>query len=269
MALSRYGRASLVAMAFTVAALVSSGALAQAPPNMGEQSRVEFEVRRFRSDLVSELRLSTPLVPGTSLDDVETDLGLPVERIWDYHFAIRLMSRLKLRGNWFKVKYEGMTVPTSEICVAGLCTPPGEELDSTMEMEQTRGGAEFNLVNSPYAILAVVGEYGRFRTTTSFASPEGSRSPEPLQLDLPLFGLKGRVYLTPSLGLTVEGVGMKSDSEGVWTDFDASATYSATPNFGLSYGYRNTYIRYKSIETVGDRAVIRLRGQYFAATVRF
>lgn len=262
---SRFG---FLASALSAVVLVGSGAFAQAPPNMGEQSTVEFEVRRFRSDLVSELRLSTPEVPGTTVDPV-IDLGLPVERIWDYHFAVRVMSRLKLRGNWFKVKYEGSAMPTSELCIAGLCAPAGSGLSSTMELEQTRGGAEFNLVNGKYAILAVVGEYGRFRTSTSFESADGSASPEPLQLDLPLFGIKGRAYLTPSLALTVEGVGMKRESEGVWTDFDASATYSATPTFGVSYGYRNSYVRYKSIEPEGDRAVVRVRGQYLSATVRF
>jgi hypothetical protein len=268
---SRFGLVAvvtLVGVPLALVALVSPLAYAQAPANMGEKSTVEFEVRRFRSDLVSELRLSTIGVPGTTVDPV-TDLGLPVERIWDYHFAVRLMSRLKIRGNYFQVKYDGTTSPTSEICIAGLCTPPGEELQSIMEIEQTRGGAEFNIVNGEYAILAIVGEYGRFRTTTSFESAEGSSSPEPLQLDMPLFGLKGRVYLTPALGLTIEGVGMKRDSEGVWTDFDASATYSATPTFGLSYGYRNTYVRYSYIEPVGDRAVVRIRGMYLSATVRF
>jgi hypothetical protein len=75
--------------------------------------------------------------------------------------------------------------------------------------------------------------------------------------------------MTPALALSVEWMGWKSDSEGVWTDFDASATYNAGRNIGVSYGYRNSYYRFKTIEAAGDRAVMRVSGQYLAITVRF
>jgi hypothetical protein len=251
-----------------VLALPLLAAAQQRSVNLGEVSTVEFELRRWRSDLDFELRLSTPGVPGTTIDDLD-ELGFPAERTWDYHFSVRLLSRLKLRGNWFKVHYAGQVTPTSEICISGLCAPAGTELASSLELEQTRAGAELDLLKGNYAILTVVGEYGRIETSTGFETSTASATPEPLLMQLPLFGLKARVYLTPSLAFTVEGVGMKKESSGVWTDFDASATYNVKPNFAFSYGYRNSYIRYKSVEPEGDRAVFRLRGQYFSATVRF
>jgi hypothetical protein len=245
--------------------------MAQAPskknPNLGEQYRVEFQFRRWRSDLIAELRLSAPGIPGTTLDPFE-DLGLENERIYDYHFGVRLASRLKLRGSWMKVKYLGEKAVESDLCVAGLCVPAGGDISTTLELEETRGGAEVNLVQGDYGFLAIAGEYGRFEARPTFESGTAS-SGEPLRIDFPLFGVKGRAYLTPALALSVEGMGWKSGSEGVWTDFDASATYSAGRNLGLSYGYRNSYYRFNYIEAVGDRAVMRLRGQYFAITVRF
>lgn len=251
--------------------LVSIPCMGQAPsrknPNLGEQYRVEVQLRRWRSDLITELRLSAGGIPGTTLEPFE-DLGLENERIFDYHFGIRLASRLKLRGSWMKVKYLGDKAVDTALCVDGLCVPAGASISSKLELEETRGGAEVNLVQGDYGFLAIAGEYGRFEARPSFESGTASAG-EPLRIDFPLFGVKGRAYLTPALALTVEGMGWKKESDGVWTDFDASATYSAGRNLGLSYGYRNSYYRFKTIEADGDRAVMRVRGQYFAVTVRF
>ncbi len=252
------------------ALLASATSLAQAPsrsPNLGESYRVEVQYRRFRSDLFAELRLSGGGVPGTTLDPTE-DLGLPTERINDYHFGVRALGRVKLRGSWYKVKYEAEQAVESDLCVAGLCVAAGAGLATTLELEESRGGAEVDLLQGDYGFLAIAGEFGRFEARPTFES-EGESAGEPLRLDFPLFGIKGRAYLTPALALTVEGMGWKSESEGVWTDFDASATYSGGRNFGLTYGYRNSYVRFKYIEAAGDRAVFRVRGQYFAVTVRF
>jgi hypothetical protein len=257
--------------ALAVMILASSPSLAQAParpsPNNGERYRVEFQIRQWRSDLVSELELSGGGFAGTPVDPFE-DLGLQNERIYDYHFGVRVMGRVKLRGSWMKVKYEGEKGVETDLCVAGLCVPAGTSVASTLELEETRGGAEVDLLQGAYGFLAIAGEYGRFEARPAFEAGTVSTG-EPLRIDFPLFGVKGRAYLTPSLALTVEGMGWKSDSEGVWTDFDASATYSAGRNFGLSYGYRNAYYRFKTVEAIGDRAVMRVRGQYFAVTGRF
>ncbi len=258
---------------FVLASLVlaSAPSFAQAPaaqsPNLGERYRIEFQVRWGRSDLISELRLSGGGNAGTTLDPVE-DLGLENERFFDYHFGVRLHGRLKLRGSWLKVKYEGEKAVDSALCAAGLCVPAGATVSTTIELEETRGGAEVDVLQGNYGFLAIAGEYGRYEARPSFESG-GVSSGEPFRIDFPLFGVKGRAYLTPALAVSVEGMGWKNESEGVWTDFDASATYSAGRNLGFSYGYRNSYVRFKSIEAAGDRAVMRVRGQYFGVTVRF
>jgi hypothetical protein len=251
--------------------LASAPSLAQAPPgtspNLGENYRVEVQLRRWRSDLIAELRLSGGGNAGTTLDPFE-ELGLENERIFDYHFGVRILRRVKLRGSWMKVKYQGEKAVEDALCVAGLCVPAGAGVATTLELEETRGGAEVDLLQGDYGFLAIAGEYGRYEARPTFES-EGVSTGEPLRIDFPLFGIKGRAYLTPALALSVEGMGWKNESEGVWTDFDASATYSAGRNLGFSYGYRNSYIRFKTIESTGDRAVMRVRGQYFAVTVRF
>src|SRR3989304_10146525 len=198
--------------------LSSAPSMAQAPSggsqNMGESYRVEIQLRRWRSDLIAELRLSGDGIPGTTLDPFE-DLGLENERIFDYHFAARIVRRVKLRGSWMKVKYQGEKAAESALCVAGLCVPAGGGVSTTLELEETRGGAEVDLLQGDHGFLAIAGEYGRFEARPTFESASASTG-EPLRIDFPLFGVKGRAYMTPALALSVEGMGGKREREGGW-----------------------------------------------------
>lgn len=249
--------------------LVAPSVLGQGRPatqNMGEQTNVELEIRRWDSSLGSELRLSGGGIPGTSLDPIE-DLGLPDEKTWEYRGHIRF-GRFKVRGSWFQTKYEGEVGAESLLSFIGLVVPPGQSVQSRLELEQLRVGLEVDLIRGQYAYLSVIGEWSKLEARTFAESAGTSREGDPLELSLPVFGLKGRTYLTPALAVTVEGTGMKRESEGVITDFEAVVTYNASANFGFSYGYRNSYNRVKSIEPIG-RAVFRLDGQFFGATIRF
>ncbi len=246
----------------------SAFAQAQRPsPNMGEQSRVEVDIRRWRSDLVSELRFSVPGTLGSDFDPV-SDLGLPAERLFDVHFAVRLAKRLRIRFNWFKGSYNADTVTGEAFIIGGDFYASGSVVTSFLELEQRRGGVEFDLLRGEYGWLAVVGEWARFEANNAYQSNDADTTIPPLRMSLPLFGLKTRIYLTPALAVSVEGLGMKREAIGVMTDFDTSVTYNAIPNLAFSYGYRNSYNRFKEDEPA-SRTIYRLRGQYFGITVRF
>lgn len=236
-------------------------------PNLGERSRIEVDVRRWRSDLVSELRFAAPGATGTDFDPV-VDLGLPAERTFDYHFGVRITRRLRIRANWFRVEYASDTVTSRELVIAGEVLPPGNVVTSELELEQRRGGIEFDLLRGQYGWLAVTAEWSRFTAGNAYSSADGDNISAPLRMDLPLFGLKTRVYLTPALALSLEAMGMKRESTGVMTDLDASVTYNAIPNLAFSYGYRNSYNRFKENEP-GSRSIYRIKGQYFGVIVRF
>lgn len=251
--------------------MVSTGnALAQArrpDPNLGEQNIIEVDVRRWHSDLVSELRFAATGAPGTNFDPT-ADLGLPAERTFDYHFGVRITRRLRIRANWFRVPYASDTVTSRDLTIGGTSFPSGSVVTSELELEQRRGGIEFDLVRGQYGWLAVTAEWARFIADNAYTSSDGDRIELPLRMDLPLFGVKTRVYLTPALALSLEAMGMKREATGVMTDFDASITYNAIPNLAFSYGYRNSYNRFKENEPE-SRSIYRVRGQYFGVTVRF
>lgn len=236
-------------------------------PNFGEQNTVEIDIRRWRSDLVSELRFSVAGTLGIDFDPV-VDLGLPAERTFDLHFGVRLMKRLRIRVNWFKVTYDADTVTSRHLIIGGDFYGSGSVVTSFLELEQRRGGVEFDLVRGDYGWLAVVGEWARFQADNAYRSNDQETTIQPLEMSLPLFGIKTRLYLTPALAFSMEGVGMKRETIGVMTDFDASVTYSAAPSLAFSYGYRNSYNRFKEDEPA-TRAIYRLKGQYFGVTVRF
>ncbi len=255
-------------LSFLVVSGTSALAQARRPSrNFGEQSRVEFDIRRWRSDLVSELRFSVPGTLGSDFDPV-ADLGLPAERVSDFHFCVRVAKRLRIRFNWFKVTYNADTVTSQALIIAGDFYASGSVVTSFLELELRRGGVEFDLLRGEYGWLAVVGEWAQLEANNNYNSSDADTTIPPLRMSLPLFGIKTRIYLTPALAISVEGLGMKREAIGVMTDFDTSITYNAVPSLAFSYGYRNSYNRFKAHEPA-SRTIYRLRGQYFGITVRF
>ena len=262
-----FGKTCVLLVLFSMAQTVATAQTQRPSPNYGEQSTVDFELRRWRSDLVSEMRLSNPESIGSDFDPVLA-LGLPQKRTFDYHFGVRLTRRIKIRANWFRVRYDADTIVSEALTISGTTFPTGATLTSSLELEQRRGGVEFDLLSGQYGFLAVAGEWVRFRAKTDFSSSGAETTPVPLTMDLPIFGIASRLYLTPALAVSAEALGMKREAIGVMTDVDFSVTYNAVPSLGFSYGYRNSYNRFKNVEPE-SRAIFRLRGQYFGVTVWF
>ncbi|MFQ5792477.1 MAG: hypothetical protein ACE5JI_18560 [Acidobacteriota bacterium] len=231
-------------------------------PGFGEESRFEIEIRRWRPALVSELELggaSTPVSPSQ-------DLGVGDEREIEYRVFLRLARRLKVRGSRVAFEYEGATSLGTGVSFAGLDFPPGAVVETTLPVEQIKGGVEVDLVSHPYGFLAVVADISRLEARPELVSADvGMASGGPIRVQLLTLGLRGRVYLTPALSLTAEASGMKRESEGVITDVEGVITYNLSRNFALSFGYRNSYTRWNE---GGDRATFRLRGNFFSVSFR-
>ena len=166
------------------------------------------------------------------------------------------------------MRYDADNIAPRDLQIAGSTFPAGTTLSSMLELELRRGGLQFDLLQGTYGYIGVTGEWARFSAKNSYESPEASVSPATLRMDLAVFGVASRAYLTPALAVTFEANGMKRESTGVMTDLDGSVTYNAIPNLAFTYGYRNSYNRFKSGEPE-SRAIYRLRGQYFGVSIRF
>ena len=162
---------------FSMAETVATAQMQRPSPNYGEQSTFDFELRRWRADLISELRLSIPGAIGSDFDPVLA-LGLPQQRIFDFHFGVRLTRKIKFRANWFRVRYAADTIVFEDLTISGTTFPTGTTLTSFLELEQRRGGIQYDFLSGQYGYLAVAAEWARFRAKTDFSSPGAAVSAE-------------------------------------------------------------------------------------------
>jgi hypothetical protein len=251
----------LFSLGLSAAALAQPGNRRSRNVGWGEVHRFEFEYRRWRPELGSDLEVGGgPIYPGS-------DLGLGEERQSEYRGFLRFSPAFKLRASYLPpLQYEGETAIARPLEFAGQTYPAQATLTTTMELEHTKGGIEVDFFRSRDGYLGVIGEYSRFQASPVLSSPSSGRASRALRVALPTVGLVGRVYLTPRLSLTAEASGMKWVGRGgVITDLEGVATIHASPRLGLSGGYRNLYAR---VADNGDRGAFRLKGWFFSVAVR-
>ena len=233
---------------------------------LGEDKTVEFEVRRWRPDLVSELRFGAG---ATDIDPVD-DFGSEQKESFEFRLMVRMVRTVKLRINWVEPTFTGVKALGHDITAGDVTIPQGTNLATEIKMTDLNVGIELDLWASKDGFFAIIGQFSRFDAELQF---EGEDTPtlvtDQLRVELPTFGARARLNLTPSFYVTTEWAGMKRDSRGVISDFDVNVAFSAGPMFFFEYGYRNLYVRDYTVEEDGGRAVFRLRGQYFGVGVRF
>lgn len=250
---------------FLLSLTFSAGAEAQqrprGGPGVGETHRFEFEYRRWRPELGSDLEVGGgPIYPNS-------DLGLGDKRQSEYRGVLRFSPAFKLRASYLPpLQYEGETSLARPLEFGGLLYPAQATVSTGMELEQGKGGVEVDFYHSRDGFLGVIAEYSRFEARPVLSSPSSGSASRPLRVALPTVGLIGRVYLTPRFSLTAEASGMKWVGKGgVITDFEGMATLHASPRFALGGGYRNLYAR---VVDGGDRGAFRLKGWFFSLAVR-
>jgi hypothetical protein len=226
---------------------------------MGEGNMFEFELRQWRPNFGSQLEV------GGSLIRMEEDLGVQDEREFEYRGFLRFGRWVKVRGSGIRLDYGGSSTLGREITFHQVTFPEGTTVETSMRIENIKGGVEVDIFALQEGFLAVVADYSSFKAKPiSLSSPE-AQAEKALDLALLTLGLKGRIYLTPALALTAEASGMKRESSGVITDFEGVITYNLSRNLGVSFGYRNLYAKWLK----EGRATFRLEGYFFSGTVRF
>jgi hypothetical protein len=230
---------------------------------LGETSRFEFEIRRWRPSLESELQFggNEPISPSE-------DLGVSDLRDNEYRGFLRFGRWVKVRGSYIRFKYQGLKTVEKDIDFAGVTFPEGTEIATSMQLEHLYAGAEVDILLLKEGLLAVVVDLARTDVKPILSS--GSASAEVdggmIRVQLLTLGLKGRVYLTRALALSAEFSGMKRGS--LITDLEADVIYNLSPNVGVSAGYRNLYTKWVAPnEDAG--ASWRVKGYFFSGIVRF
>jgi hypothetical protein len=226
---------------------------------LGEGNRFEFEARFWRPKFRSELEVGGPMIDATS------ELGVEDEKVQEYRGFLRLGRWMKVRGSGFKTDYRGLNTVSQDVTFSDVTFPEGTEVLTTMTFEHLKGGVEVDIFALEEGFFAVVAEYSSFKAKPVSLSSSDADAEETLDVALLTVGLKGRIYLTPGLALTAEATGMKKDDSGVITDFEGSAIYNLSRNIGVSFGYRNLYVKWLK----GGRATFRMEGYFFSGIIRF
>lgn len=230
-----------------------------APVGIGEAARFEFELRRWRPNFRSEIK-----VGGDSIDP-KADLGWEEPRDFEYLGFLRLGRWIKVRGSGTMFKFDATKTLEREITYDGVTFPEGSTVESSMDLTYYKGGVEVEIYRFREGFISVFADYSVFEAEPILSSPEElAVNPGKQDIKLPTLGTKIKLYLTPSLGITLEGEGMKKDDTGVITDWYAAASYSLGANFAVSFGYRNLYAKWLK----GGRATYRLKGYYFSGSIR-
>jgi hypothetical protein len=242
-----------------VALAVSSGWAEGQSIGIGEGSRVEFELRRWRPNFTSELK-----VGGDSIY-MKEDLGITDPRDFEYKGFLRFGRWVKIRGGATMFKFDTSQTLARDITYNGLTFTEGTNVQTTMDTRFIKGGVEVELLLLREGLFSVFVDYCVFEAEPIIRNLEQTANAGKLEVKLPTIGAKGRVYLTPSLALTAEAEGMKKDGKGVITDFEFVAAYSAGRNFALEAGYRNLYVKWLE----EGRATWRFEGFFYGAAIRF
>lgn len=228
---------------------------------LGESNRFEFELRRWRATLESELQIggSEPINPST-------DLGVSDLRDNEYRGFLRFGRWVKIRGSYVRFKYQGTKVVEKDLDFASVTFPEGTEVATSMQLEHLYAGAEIDILLLREGLLALLVDLARTDVQPILSSAMAEADGGKIRVQLLTLGLKGRVYLTPALALSAEFSGMKRGN--MITDLEADITYNLSRNFGVSAGYRNLYTKWAAPEEDG-RASWKVKGYFFSGIIRF
>lgn len=261
--MSFFRRAMLVALVIFTASRASGQRQQQQQMGLGETSRIEFEIRRWRAELESELQLggNEPISPTEQL-------GVSDIKDNEYRGFMRFGRWVKVRGSYVRFKYQGTTTLEQDINFLDVTFPEGTQVVTSMQFEHLYAGAEIDILLLREGLLAVLVDWARTDVKPILSGNGAEANADLLRVQLLTLGLKGRVYLTRALALSAEFSGMKRGN--VITDMEADATYNLSPNAAVSVGYRDLYTKLVD-RNLDDRAQAtwKIKGYFFSGTIRF
>jgi hypothetical protein len=260
--MSFFRRGLLIAWVIFTASL-ASGQQQQQQVGLGETSRIEFEVRRWRATLESELQ-----VRGNEPISPTEDLGVSDIKDNEFRGFVRFGRWVKVRGSYVRFKYQGTKTLEQDINFLDVTFPQGTQVVTSMQFEHLYAGAEIDILLLKEGLLAVLVDWTRTDVKPILSGNGAEANADLLRVQLLTLGLKGRVYLTRALALSAEFSGMKRGN--VITDMEADATLNMSANVAVSVGYRNLYTKWVN-PNLNERASAtwKIKGYFFSGTVRF
>jgi hypothetical protein len=237
---------------------------------IGEKYKVEFSYTFWQPNLDGSVSSDQLGLIGSRVD-LTSDLSLERARFDDFRFVIRPAKKHRIKVEYTPVAFTGTGVLSREITFAGKVYPISLPVDSTLNWKVLRVGYEYDFFYRPRGFVGVQVASGYTNLTASIDSIIGSAETVG-HWPLLEIGAAGRFYPIRHLAVNVEASGLQltnvvePDSLLKTMNWDLSATYNITNNFGVSGGWRrlDTHLKLK-----GDAGEVDFKGLWFGGSIRY
>jgi hypothetical protein len=209
-------------------------------------------------------------VSGSTVDAV-LNLGIAKTRFTDIKVVLRPAPRHKLRLDYLPIQYSSTATLTADISFKGQVYHASTPVASDLQWKEYRISYEYDVISNHSGFLGLV-LTGAVTDAKFHLNAQGLDGLAELQAPIPAIGGIGRVYLSTGFSVTGEVAYFKlpetliKDVRGHYIDWDVSATWNLTNNFGAVGGYRKIDVEMNGT-TVRGAAVFT--GVYFGGVVRY
>jgi hypothetical protein len=217
-----------------------------------------------------ELRLSTDVLTGAGVSEVDFVQEFGIENKYFPEFRATLGRTHKFRTSFVTFDYNAEAIITRRITFRGQTFDVGAPATADISWKLYKFGYEFDFVSRPGGFFGFIADLKYNRVEASIDSPVlTSAATTDVTAPVPAIGVIGRGYLSDNVSITGEFTGLnlnRGEDKGKFYDFDLYGTVTAGRNFGVQGGYRSVVVDYV---VDADTGVLKMKGLYFGAVVRF
>jgi len=257
---------------FVLAATVASaqtGRTTDPKAGVGEKYWVEFSATWWQPALDGLVRSDSLGLIGSQIDLV-SDLAFKNSSHRDIRLVLRPGKKHRFRFQYTPLGFTGDSLLSRDIAFAGQIYPVSLPVQSALTWNVMRFGYEWDFFYRPRGFVGVLLEVRKTDMTAGIDSIIGSGEIF-ANAPLPAIGLVGRAYPVRHVALNFEVSGLTlsdliPDIEFKTLDYEFSATYNVTGNFGVSGGFRRMNTRLVFDTDMGE---LNFRGLWFGGVVRY
>ena len=270
----------VVALSALILALCAVPAQAQYRPvqkagpgissQLGENYHIEIAANFWNPDPSLVVAADSLDVAGTPVDAVLA-LGLTKKRFTDFKIELRPALRHKLRLDYLPIQYTSTATLTADVIFNGQVYHASTPVASELQWKEYRVSYEYDLISNHSGFVGLV-LTGAFTDARFHLNGQGLDELAQTQAPIPAIGGIARVYPTTGFALTAEVAYFKlpdsliKDVSSHYIDWDVSATWNITNNFGAVAGYRRIDAEMNASRVKG--AAI-FTGAYFGGVMRY
>ena len=225
-----------------------------------EQYRLRFEILTGTPALTGTIQKGFGEEAGDVID-VVNDLGVGGERQWIYRGALRLSQKVKLRGGYTPLEFEGSKKIERNLQFGDEYFYNGTQVDTSVAGSLYTADIEIDFLKSEKGYAGLLIGARIFDVSSLIAAPESNqRVTQAATAPVPVIGATGRYYLGRRVSVEGEFAGMTIGSRGTVYDLGLSVHLHFSDRMAASVAYRKIKFRGENDRDSGD---LRITGWNF------